>query len=543
MSENLRRSQAQFAGIIHETIFPDMVTFETLSQADSLQQFCTYGARFDIDTTATAADEYLSILIREPEPQVFNSAEVAEQLTASNKLLDTFVEGITSAYTYRKRLAPAQGEAERNIILAKVFSGGLSRVIEYMRWSNSAEEGVTEVGNAEQMRFLPLSLLLLGARLASTKHYESSPEADNSLEATDSQEVIDASIDEALQNACQNIQQNKKLTVSKDAPESEKAFAAAMNSLRSTYNLHEDRAFKETLLAMYYTCFGDTSGGDPAQALVTYQNFREYFGKLIGARYSDIKEPQMAYVVLAQAHKKGMKTYEKSNEELQQVISSIEYKLIRTRSAHWLVDNIADGTMRYSEIRKALMLLNSQPFKQPETPTAAPSDTEIPDEYLRWQILPPDLFDDDGNPRVGEGQQDPYDHERQIDWVRLWRLQKYGRSWKGSRFARSNIPNLPKEKQYYAVILPDVTEDGTYIEHAVADHPETGNGMYVWRGEVGIKEGQVALKWEHVMAQPRPTARKLGARCLYHTAGLETNLLDYLTRKPDQLGSKRYAKL
>ncbi len=541
MSESLTRLQAQFAGALHETIGPDVEQLNGLSQLASVQQFCTYNARFQIDTTATTPEEYFGLLMRQPEPQIYTPAEVAEQLTVAGNRLDTFVEGITSAYTYRKRLLPAENEAQRNAILAKVFGGGLAKITEYMAWSGADTERVTSIHSHEQMNFLPVSLLLLGARLVSAKHYEQVTDRDDSLEATASQEVIDASIDDALKEACLTIQQNKKMAIPKDAPDDEKAFIAAMNCLRTTYNMHQDNALMENLLAMYHPAFGDTSRDDPNDSLATYQNFRAYFAKLIGAEYPDFRDPKTAHLALLAAQKKGRILYDRPN--YLQISQDLEYKIRRTQAAHWLVDNIADGTMRYSDIRKAMMLLNSQPLKQPESPTSLSSEATLPEEQLNWRILPPDIFDDNGNPRVGEGPQDPDLTSHKLDWGRLWRLQQYGRSWNGARFARSNIPDLPEEQQYYAVILPDITADGAYVEHAIADRPETDSGMYVWRGEVGIKDGHISLTWEHVLAEPRMKARKLGARCLYHTPGLETNLLDYLTRRPEQLASKRYAKL
>ena len=309
-----------------------------------------------------------------------------------------------------------------------------------------------------------------------------------------------------------------------------------MNCLRTSYNMHEDRGFKEQLLILYGQNFGTKDAKTIEDFHASYDAFRSYFADLIGARYTAYG-PQQATNVMHLAHKKGIPLFDNQKRLVGAINTTID-QLVSIRSTHSLVDSIANGTLTYSQIKQAQMLLNKQPLARPVA-DAVEMQMGL-DEWVDWEILPPGLLEDtEGAPRLDDGQRDPYDHQRQIDWKRLWRLQNYAKGWSGAYFARTSIPNLPLDQQYYAVILPD-TINGQEVEHAVADHPETGNGMYVWRAEMGIDQGATRLTWREVMARPRMTARELGARCLYHTVNLETNLLAYLTDpKPER---RRYTR-
>lgn len=110
---------------------------------------------------------------------------------------------------------------------------------------------------------------------------------------------------------------------------------------------------------------------------------------------------------------------------------------------------------------------------------------------------------------------------------------------------RTNIPGIPPEKQYYAVILPQQLADGSIIEHAIADHPEEGNGLYAWRAERGFMrdptDSTYGITWREVLANKRLVARQLGARCLYHTNNLAYNIMEYITAPPDRLLQYRFA--
>jgi hypothetical protein len=274
-------------------------------------------------------------------------------------------------------------------------------------------------------------------------------------------------------------------------------------------------------------------------ALEAYRNLSAHFKNLVNMDFSVLHTTDQAAAVFDEANRRGNVLHSDDNKFWQSV-QEFESRISSLHASRNLVDSLASGEMKYSEIQKAMMALREQPLQSsPQEELEFP--TTPPDEWIDWEILPPGLLEDvQGNPSAESPVQDPYDHERQIDWKRLWRLQEYAKGWDGAYFARTTIPNLPHDKQYYAVIMPE-TRDGVAIEHAVADHPETGNGMYVWRGEIGISDGRVQLSWREVMAKPRMIARQLGARCLYHTVNLEENLLEYLTAAPEAVRRRRFS--
>lgn len=134
---------------------------------------------------------------------------------------------------------------------------------------------------------------------------------------------------------------------------------------------------------------------------------------------------------------------------------------------------------------------------------------------------------------------------QKLDWNRIIRLREYVREWKSGYIARTvpgaEVKSLSPGKQYYVAVLPQA--DGS--EHAIADHPKTGNGAYMWRCEVALIRNIVGrnsgLTWREVLCHPKHIARSLGARCLYHTKNFEANILDYLTCPPEKLAAQRYA--
>jgi hypothetical protein len=533
MSERLLNPNEQLIADIQTAIAPDVGHFEQLAATDGVQAFCNYDLRLMREFKYENLRKFLDDFKTDPEPQEFTGDEVAKCLAHANHRLDDFVGGIITSYCNRKKQILPVDQAGENAILAKVLSGGYSKVDEYMIWSRNNELGSEGIDTTEQKTFLPLTFVMLGARLKSSPYYD---RIQDSLEQNTSQEEIDIYIDDTMQTACLAIQENKKITVPKDAPDAEKAFAASMNCLRTAYAMHEDRGFQERLMMQYINVFGVEDAKSIQDLHAVYEQFRTYFSELIGARYSTL-DPQTAANVMHMAYKKSQKLFD-DEERLAVSVKSTLDLLISIKSTHSLVDSIADGSVKYSQIKQAQMLLNKQPLSRPASEVVELQKDM--DEWVNWEILPPGLLEDsDCLPQLDGPEQDPYDHERQIDWLRLLRLQNYAKGWKDAYFARTSIPNLPLDKQYYAVILPD-TIDGRNVEHAVADHPETGNGMYVWRAEMGMERDAVRLTWREVMARPRMTARELGARCLYHTVNLEDNLLEYLTDpKPAR---RRYAK-
>lgn len=541
----------QFTADIKESIRPHWEAFEAIAVQPSVQNFCTYESRYDQGGTSDrfkpdAPISEQDFVHRRPKAESFTPDEVAISLDRTNIRLDQFLDGIVESYCNRKKTNLPSDEDVKFEILSKMLAGGSSKIHEYMIWSanNSATE---QIRSFEQLAFLPVSLVMLGARLKTGAHYDL---VDNSLEANASQTEIDRTIDDALRDACLNIQQNRKMGTPKTASAEDKAFAASMNCLRTLYHANSDRGLKEQALIHYMIPFyaeEDKRRGEPqgikAQretALEAYRKLSAHFKNVVDMDFSVLHTPDQAANLFDEANRRGNALHS-DDERFWRSVQEFESRISSLHASRNLVDSIASGEMKYSDIMKAMMALREQPLK-----TSPQEQSEFaampPDEWVNWEILPPGLLEDaEGNPSGETTVQDPYDHERQVDWKRLWRLQEYAKGWDDAYFARTTIPNLAHDKQYYAVIMPEV-RDGVTIEHAVADHPETGNGMYVWRGEIGMTDNQVRLSWREVMARPRMIARQLGARCLYHTVNLETNLLEYLTATPEAVQRRRFSK-
>lgn len=541
----------QLAADIKESIRPEWEAFEAIALKPSVQNFCTYESRYDQGGTSDrfkpgAPISEQDFVHRRPKAESFTPDEVAVSLDRTNTRLDQFLEGIVESYCNRKKIDLPEDEGVKFEILSKILAGGSSKLHEYMIWSAS-NNSADNIRSFEQLALLPVSLVMLSARLKTDGMYDL---VGDSLEANVSQDEIDQVIDNTLREACIGIQQNQKLSTAKTTPIEDKVFASSMNCLRTLYHANADRGLKEQALIHYMIPFyaeEDERRGKPQSieaqreaALQAYRNLAAHFKEVVNMDFSALHTPNQAANIFDEANKKG-NILNTDNNKFWRAVQEFESRISSLHASRNLVDGLASGEMKYSDIQKAMMALREQPLKSASTEQPTP-ETAPPDEWVDWEILPPGLLEDmQGNPSGELSDQDPYDHERQVDWKRLWRLQEYAKGWDGAYFARTTIPNLAHDKQYYAVIMPE-TRDGAMIEHAVADHPETGNGMYVWRGELGADSGRISLTWREVMARPRMVARQLGARCLYHTVNLEENLLEYLTSTPEAVRRRRFRK-
>lgn len=88
---------------------------------------------------------------------------------------------------------------------------------------------------------------------------------------------------------------------------------------------------------------------------------------------------------------------------------------------------------------------------------------------------------------------------------------------------------------YRAALLPQEI-DGHTVYHAIADLDRPGHAAaYAFRAEAGMNEDGVQLDWTGVFNSTLQHARDSGARRIIHGRNFEENVLDYLTRKPENL--------
>lgn len=206
----------------------------------------------------------------------------------------------------------------------------------------------------------------------------------------------------------------------------------------------------------------------------------------------------------------------------------------RVMVARNLLLGLADGTIRQHDVAEIEMLMISPAFEQKDASEA--SDDE---QLIDWEVLPPHETGGEGTVRIpGDGESG--EDGPTYDMGRIEKLHEYIKLWGGGYIARSRIPSLKEEKQYYLAILPQ-TVGGVTLEHAIGDNPEERrHAVYAWRAESGIgRFGQVQRTWREVFRQDKSMCRQLGARMLKHTATLEERTFEYLTRPTDELADKR----
>ncbi len=98
------------------------------------------------------------------------------------------------------------------------------------------------------------------------------------------------------------------------------------------------------------------------------------------------------------------------------------------------------------------------------------------------------------------------------------------------RVAVTDLKNS-KHDQYYAAVIEHTTDAGEVVESVIADDPVKNNGIYVFRGDIGLELFDDPKAWRTIFAEGRESARALGAKRVNHTDGSEKDrALDYLTK-------------
>ena len=165
---------------------------------------------------------------------------------------------------------------------------------------------------------------------------------------------------------------------------------------------------------------------------------------------------------------------------------------------------------------------------------------ELPLEETKWTILPKGT----GIPHEGDGDgRESSDYVKsQVDISRLEWLREIGSDWPGD--VRVAVANLESSGQheYSALLLPEVI-GGVLVHHVIAENPQTrDHATYVWRAEKGLVAGKLEKTWKDVFRTTRRNARRLGARIVLHTGNHDENVLEYLTRSPDELDRTPYRR-
>jgi hypothetical protein len=147
-----------------------------------------------------------------------------------------------------------------------------------------------------------------------------------------------------------------------------------------------------------------------------------------------------------------------------------------------------------------------------------------------WAILPPQPTE-----RRATESHPSQARTQEVDQERIDKLHELVDQWGEGYVVESQFKGHGTD-HYYAAVLPQKTPDGTVLEHAVVDNPSTGNAIFVWRAEQGIQENEALTTWQDVFVDKfKSQAKDLGARKITHQNDWEYRMVEYLTRKEEDL--------
>ncbi len=248
------------------------------------------------------------------------------------------------------------------------------------------------------------------------------------------------------------------------------------------------------------------------------------------------------------------KTHDLLREDLlKQRLGEVDYAYlsnvsIRIKMAEVIRAFLQDPAMCATDFRDELQLLEmyhrstQRPSERPEADSAGLE----PSYETTWTILPPQILHDLGldneNSATATWKAMPGSERDKVsvDKERLRRLGALCVSWGPEAYvAVANLQTSGKY-DYRVAVLPQTLPDGTQLEHAVADNPRTDNAMFVFRGERGLDAEGVWLTWKDVFDKCKTDAKHLGARRMLHSRHLSRNIMEYLTRPPQELDRISY---
>jgi hypothetical protein len=152
----------------------------------------------------------------------------------------------------------------------------------------------------------------------------------------------------------------------------------------------------------------------------------------------------------------------------------------------------------------------------------------------QWHFLPPKPSGPRGEVGPGDGTQvEDYIRQERID-----ELHSLVDQWGDGHVEESDFV-AGTNRRYLAAILPQHLPDGQVVEHAVLDTSRYGNRLFLLRADRPAVSGQPLREWPEVFdEQYKPEAEANGAIGVVHRGNWRDRVLDYLTRKPDELPQK-----
>lgn len=494
MTEYRQEVHKLFLTSLNESIAPSIESFNDLKDSDSVRIYAGFRARFNLNEE----DEYdiqnfsSDFLIFEQDVDRSILTTLSELSSLNDRLFDKVKEQDKSYYE--------ETDKEQTLQLLKLKT---NKIFDLADGDSLAENTKIPV--------LPFALLDLAWKNFEIFSQTKDPD-------TQFKEVLE-------------IAKTGEKPPTDDSIESQ-IFSLSINHLRKIYYMgQDDTVLKKNLIRIILPSYFQ---GLPS--LEAYTDFAVFFNTFLGANFEKIDNKKLSQHLESIRSMQTQSQYPKQEQKIKSTIKRTLGQMFAVHATRELIDLIIEGEINYSDVHKTLNMASSQPLNLEKTQPKIEAR-----ETVDWEILPISKQKDTNNNTV-KSDVDQSDLEQQdspkptritsIHWNRIRNLQRIAKDWPDAYFARTKIPNLSDENQYYAVILPETKKDGTVIEHAIADYPAKDNAMYVWRGELGEK---TSLTWREVLASKRHEARKLGARRLYHVSDVEIRLLDYLTTPKNKI--------
>lgn len=228
-----------------------------------------------------------------------------------------------------------------------------------------------------------------------------------------------------------------------------------------------------------------------------------------------------------------------SNPELSDLRTG-QYEIKVKATAIWLLELLSDSHFSATEFKEDYYQAIRQGENRKSSDPEDIDDEQVTFDEVEWTILPPGTLEE----MIEAGEGDPGNSERFVDPARMIWLARIAMNWGSDAYVAVGTIAGHGEHSYRVAVLPTQHAEVGAIEHAVAENPSSGNAVFVWRAEKGIRqteEGLLAsISWRQVFRRTKGEAKGYGARRILHTSTLDSKVHDYLTRPEDQLDDPRY---
>ncbi len=295
---------------------------------------------------------------------------------------------------------------------------------------------------------------------------------------------------------------------------------------KSKHEKPEEKLFRKAVTALRRTAFVDSANS------LAYQKVLSYHSQMIEIEARDLFNRDDDWQERELSDRIDSVLLNPENEHLINGVFERSLKLFAEDALKILSDSTLTSDRVNDEVSDILRLgtLNDQTENLLQS-------KPLPTLQTEWTILPPsngEPHDETASPGDKESTPTMVDMNR-IEWLKA--VAKY---W--SKDAYIALANLDKSGSYdYRVAVLPQKIAGVAIEHAIAENPSSKNATYVFRAEKGFKNQEdTQITWKEVFDKTKEQAKNLGARAILHREHHQENIIEFLTRPPHLLESRRY---